>query len=207
MVVHAMHDETSNTWLQSMKTADARATGWFYLLDSYGAFIRAILQRRGLTEAACDDVAQNVLATVAMKLAEFERRRTGSFRTWLRRITINCLRDYQKSKQYRTRAEGGTEMHNLALELEDPCGEFTQMWNREHARHVLEELLRAVEPEFTPKSIDIFHRLAVQGEPVDRVAEDTSTSRNACLVARSRVLRRLREVAGEYFGGEELFER
>jgi len=188
-----------------MKSADPQASGWHHLLDTYGPFIRGVLLRKGLSESAADDVSQNVLTTVAKKLPDFDRQRTGSFRSWLRRITVNCLRDYQKSKQYRTRAVGGTEMLDLALQLEGSA-EFTRMWNREHAKHVLEELLRAVEPEFTPKSIEIFRRLAIQREPVEQVVEATSTAKSACLVARSRVLRRLRDVANNYFGSDEIFD-
>ena len=93
-----MYEETSNTWLQSLQSGGPQSSGWFHLLDSYGPFVRAILLRKGLEESAADDVMQNVMVIVARKLPNFERQRAGSFRTWLRGITANCLRDFLKSE-------------------------------------------------------------------------------------------------------------
>ena len=67
------------------------------------------------------------MTVVARKLHDFERQRPGSFRTWLRGITVNCLRDFLKSKQYRSRATGGTEMLDMASAREDANGEFTKL--------------------------------------------------------------------------------
>ena len=198
-----MHDETSNTWLQSIQEDDPPASGWTYLVDSYDPFVRRILTRKGLDESSADDVVQNVMAIVVRKLPEFERQRTGSFRTWLRSITVNCLRDYLKSKQYRSRAAGGTEMLDLANAMADGKSEFTMMWNQEHARHVLNELLKAVAPEFSPQTMEIFERLAIEDESVDSVAAAFETTANACFIARSRVLKRLKSVMRELFGEEE----
>ena len=200
-----MHDETSNTWLQEMRNANAQSSGWRYLLDSYSPFVRSILRRQGLDENSAADVAQNVMTIVARKLPEFERQRGGAFRTWLRRITINCLRDYRKSKQYRLRAAGGTEILDLANEMEDASSRLTQVWNREHARHVVEQLLQAIKPEFTAKSIDVFRQLAVESRPIDDVAQQFDMTKNACVVARSRVFRRLKTIADELFDEDGLF--
>ena len=91
-------------------------------------------------------------------------------------------------------------MLDLAHAMEDRNSGFTKTWNREHTRHVLDQLLKAVAPEFTPQSIEVFQRLALQSEPVDQVAESLEISVNACLIARSRVLKRLKSVRQEVFG-------
>ena len=147
------------------------------------------------------------MTVVIQKLPDFERQRTGSFRSWLRNITVNCLRDYVKSSQYRRKATGSDDIHDLVKSMEDPNSEFTRMWNREHAHHVLNELLKAVTPDFKPRSIEAFRRLALNDENVDDVARDLDMSTNACFIARSRVLKRLRELLRELFGDDEgLFE-
>ena len=128
-----IYEETSNTWLQSLKDAGPQASGWRFLVNSYGPFVRKILAREGLQPAAADDVSQNVMTVVASKLPDFERVRTGSFRSWLRKITINCLIDYRKSKQYRMRATGGDEMADMIQVLEDSSSELTSLWNQQHA--------------------------------------------------------------------------
>lgn len=198
-----MHDRTSNTWLQSLKEGDAGGTGWRYLLDSYGPFVHRILTRKGLEDSSADDVVQNVMTIVVRKIPEFERERTGSFRTWLRSITVNCFRDYIKSQQYRSRATGGTEMLDVVRDMEDARGDFTMMWNREHARHVLDELLKAIAPEFSSNTLRAFQRLAIDDASVDDVAGELGITVNACFIARSRVLKRLKTVLREVFGEEE----
>jgi hypothetical protein len=96
-------------------------------------------------------------------------------------------------------------MLDLAGAMEDAGSEFTKMWNQEHAVHLLNELLKAVAPEFSPKSIDIFRRLAINSESVDVVARELKMTKNACIVARSRVFRRLKSVDDEAFGPGEGF--
>ena len=180
------------------------SSGWGYLLDSYGPFVRNILTRKGLQEASADDIVQNVMTIVAKKMPEFERQRPGSFRTWLRAITVNCLRDYLKSREHKDRGLGGNNnLSDLVEAMRDSRSAFTIMWNQEHARHVLDQLLKAVSPEFSPKTIEVFERLAIHDQPVNDVARDLEMSANACFVARSRVFRRLKIVMHELFGDDE----
>ena len=51
---------------------------------------------------------------VVRRLPEFERQRIGHFRSWLRTITTDCLRDYQKSKRNAVHAA-----------IDDPRSELT----------------------------------------------------------------------------------
>ena len=54
--------------------------------------------------------------------------------------------------------------------------------------------------DFNPTSWEAFRRFALDGRPAGRVAEDLGISENAVLLAKSRVLKRLREEAGELLG-------
>ena len=51
------------------------------------------------------------------------------------------------------------------------------------------------EPEFAPSTWQAFQRLAVDGRPAAEVAAELGTTVNAVLLAKSRVLRRLRQEA------------
>ena len=198
-----MHDETSNTWLRSIQDAGADSDCWNHLVKSYGPLVYDILTRNGLQEASADDVAQNVMVIAARKLPEFQRKRSGSFRSWLRKITLNCLRDHLKSSQYRDRASGDNSIHKLIQGMEDAKSDFTRKWNQEHARHVVDEILKGLAPEFSEKSIEIFRRLAIQEEAVEQVAQELETTTNACFIARSRVLKRVKAVLIELFRHNE----
>jgi RNA polymerase sigma-70 factor, ECF subfamily len=54
-----------------------------------------------------------------------------------------------------------------------------------------------VQPHFTPATRGAFQRFAVDGVPAGVVAVELGLSENAVILARSRVLKRLREEAGD----------
>ena len=195
-----MLGETSNTWLQSLKSDENQTDGWRTLVKSYDPFVRRILTKHGLQSDVVDDVTQNVMTVVIRRLPEFERQRTGSFRTWLRAITINCLRDFWKCRHEQILSGGGEDFDGLIESMEDPRSDFTRMWNREHAEHVMGTLLDEVASEFSPKTVEVFRRLAIHEEEIDEVSRDLDMTPNACFIARSRVLKRLREMLVELFG-------
>lgn len=196
-----MVNETSNTWLNSLRDAGSDATGWGCLVHSYGPFIRGILLQRGIQPDVADDISQNVMAVVLRRLRNFERERTGSFRAWLRSITVNCLRDFQKTKRYAPLASDA--FADLIQSMGDPRSELTRVWNQQHARHTLEMLLASVAPDFAFKTMEAFRRLAIDEEPTAQVALELGMSRNACVIARSRVLKALRQRFEELFGEDD----
>jgi RNA polymerase sigma-70 factor (ECF subfamily) len=199
----AMTPETSIGWLEALKRGDRHATAWRYLVETYGPFLRAILARKGLRAQAADDVVQNVLLVIVRRLPEFERQRTGSFRTWLRSITVNCLRDYWKAEGKHRPAAGACHVQSLIEELQDAHSELSQIWNREHAHHVVGLLLEAVRKDFEPKTIEVFKQLALLKAPVDDVARRFEITPNACFIARSRVMKRLKVLSRDIFGHDD----
>jgi len=64
-------------------------------------------------------------------------------------------------------------------------------------RHVVEKLLAVVQSDFTPTTWNAFRRFGVDGLPSAQVAEELGLSENAVILAKARVLKRLREEAGE----------
>jgi RNA polymerase sigma-70 factor (ECF subfamily) len=81
--------------------------------------------------------------------------------------------------------------------LSDPNGDLAREWDRDHDRHVVEKLLAVVQPDFTPATWDAFRRFGIDGVPAARVAQELGLSENAVILAKSRVLKRLREEAGD----------
>jgi len=86
-------------------------------------------------------------------------------------------------------------MDEKLAELDDPASETSQIWNREHDRHVLRQLLALVEPHFAPNTWKAFCRVALDGARADVVARELEISLNAVFIAKSRVLSRLRQEA------------
>ena len=136
---------------------------------------------------------------VIRELPRFERQREGSFRAWLRQVTVNKVRTYRR-RRHRRPAGGLDATDGFLNSLADPNGELAREWDVDHDRHVFQKLLAIVQPDFTSATWDAFQRFAVDGLPAARVAEEMGLSVNAVLQAKSRVLKRLREEAGELLG-------
>ncbi len=81
--------------------------------------------------------------------------------------------------------------------LSDPNDDLAREWDRDHDKHVVDKLLAVVQPDFTPTIWAAFQRFGVDGVPAGRVAEELGLSENAVILAKSRVLKRLREEAGD----------
>ncbi len=81
--------------------------------------------------------------------------------------------------------------------LEAPNSELAREWDQDHDRHVIERLLAIVQPDFEPTTWKAFQRFALDGLPAARVAEELELTEGAVLQAKARILKRLRQEAGD----------
>ncbi|MCA9121836.1 MAG: sigma-70 family RNA polymerase sigma factor [Planctomycetaceae bacterium] len=185
--------DTSASFLESLRHAPEDGA-WAKLVDLYSPLIRGWLKRRGTAESDVDDVAQDVMAVVVRRFPEFRRQpHTGSFRAWLRKITVNCLRDHWRRDNRQPFAVGGTDFGAIVDQLEDPHSELSRLWDREHDEHVTQYLLSSIRAEFSEKTWILFQRFAIDGLNADEVAAEHGTTANAVFIAKSRVMAMLRE--------------
>jgi RNA polymerase sigma-70 factor (ECF subfamily) len=188
---------TSLSLLDRLKHAGADAADWRRLQEIYRPLIGKWLSGvPGLRDEA-DDLAQEVLVVLLRELPSFERQRHGSFRAWLRQVTVNQVRTYYQRRRKLPRAGLGEDGDRLLAQLEDPGSDLARQWDREHDQHVLKQLLAVVQPDFDPKTWQAFTRFALDGCPSADVARELAMSANAVVLAKSRVLKRLRAEAGD----------
>jgi RNA polymerase sigma-70 factor (ECF subfamily) len=83
-------------------------------------------------------------------------------------------------------------------QLEDPNSDLAREWDHDHDRHVCQKLLHLVKSDFELNTWDAFSRFAPEGRPAASVATELGISENAVLLAKSRVLKRLRREAGDF---------
>jgi RNA polymerase sigma-70 factor, ECF subfamily len=187
---------TSLSLLDRLKVARPDASDWKRLHGIYLPLIQRWLGRvPGLGDESAD-LAQEVLIVVFREVPRFARQREGSFRAWLRRVTVNRIRNYRR-KRHRRPAVGLDPADSFLERLSDPNDDLACEWDRDHDKHVVQELLAIVQPDFNPTTWEAFQRFGVDGVPAGRVAEELGLSDNAVILAKSRVLKRLREEAGD----------
>ena len=143
-----------------------------------------------------DDLVQEVLMAVSKELKSFDHSgRPGAFRSWLRTILANRLRNFWRAQGRRPQARGDSDIERRLQLLEDPASELSEIWNRQHDRHVVRRLLATTESSFEPSTWKAFCRVAIEGARPDLVATELGISLNAVFIAKFRVLKRLREEA------------
>jgi RNA polymerase sigma-70 factor (ECF subfamily) len=187
---------TSLSLLDRLKVARPDASDWNRLQGIYLPLIELWLGRvPGLGDESAD-LAQEVLIVVFRAVPRFDRQREGSFRAWLRQVTVNKIRNYRR-KRHRRPAVGLDAADGFLERLSDATGALAREWDRDHDKYVVEKLLAVVQPDFSTTTWEAFQRFGVDGVPAGRAAEELGLSENAVILAKSRVLKRLREEAGD----------
>ena len=187
-----MH-ETSLSLLERLRHSPENE-GWNRLADLYAPLIRAWLRRYDVQDSDANDLVQEVLLAVSKDLGKFEHRgQPGAFRGWLKAILINRLRKFWRARDRRPQARGDSDIDARLAQLDDPASEMSQIWNREHDQYVLRQLMALAEPHFEPNTWKAFCRVALDGAKPDVVAKEMEISRNAVVIAKCRVLSRLRQ--------------
>jgi RNA polymerase sigma-70 factor (ECF subfamily) len=184
--------------LERLKVAGADSPDWLKLHDLYLPLIKSWLAQISGTRDESDDLAQEVLIVLVRELPGFQSRGAGSFRAWLRQITINQTRAYFKKRRKQPAAGVGGEDESVLAQLEDPSSALSLQWDRDHDRQVSHKLLDLVKNDFEPTTWEAFVRFALHGEPAAAVARELGMSENAVLLAKSRILKRLRQEAGDF---------
>ncbi len=188
--------ETSVTLLERLRL-DPDEASWRRLVDLYTPLIRDWLRRNGLQPADADDLAQEVLVVLVRELPHFQHRRRGSFRAWLREITVHRVRDFCRARRTRAAATGDIRIMRMLEQLDDPHSELCRLWDQEHDQYLVERALKLIEPEFAPATWQAFRRLTRDGAEAADVAAELGVSTNAVFIAKSRVIKRLRaEIEG-----------
>jgi RNA polymerase sigma-70 factor, ECF subfamily len=187
---------TSLGLLEGLKHAKPDASEWRRLRDIYSPMIHGWLSRLPYLQQEVDDLTQEVLVVLFRELPSFERRRDGSFRAWLRQITVNRMRAFSRTRRKQPLSMGGPETDQLLAQLADTTSDLARQWDQDHDKHVIHKLLAVVEGDFEPGTWQAFSRFALEGQSAAQVAEELGMTESAVVQAKFRILKRLREEAG-----------
>ena len=175
---------------------DAKSDAWRELAEIYTPLLHSWLQRYGMSDTDRDDVVQEVMLAVTRDLPQFEHSgQVGAFRKWLKTILIHRLQNAWRSRQRRTETKGGSSLWDELTQLEDDASELSRSWDLEHDRHVLSRFLQKIRPQFEEQTWTAFQQVMFDSRKTSDVAVDLGLSLKAVHLAKSRVLRALREAA------------
>jgi len=180
------------------RAREGDATAWDRLSLLYAPLVYSWCRRRGLREADAADVVQDVFQAVATHLGPFRKQERGdTFRGWLRTITEIKIRDHFRKMAHEAEAVGGTDAQHRLAQIPAPFGLESGASGEDPEVPFFRRILEAVRLEFEERTWQAFWRTTIAGRSPKEVGSELAMSQGAVRVAKSRVLRRLREELGE----------
>ena len=111
-----------------------------------------------------EDISQEVLIHLTGKITDFQHNGSpGAFRSWMRRITLNVMRNFLRARATKPLANDEPVVKVLE-QMEDPDSDLTQEFQRQHNMFVLKRLLDSVKTKFAPENLELFRRYCIAGE-------------------------------------------
>ena len=180
-------DSTSSSLLNELRNQSRVA--WDRFVELYGPLIYIWCRRFQLQPADSADVSQEVFQAVIGKIGQFRKERPDdSFRAWLFTITKNKATNHFRATKKDVQAE---DQLNIAVTTTSDSSQTPPVHD------VLWGVLRRIQPDFEESTWWAFWRTAVDGLRAAQVGEELGISENAVWLAKSRVLKRLRQEFGD----------
>jgi len=158
---------------------------WVQFVDLYTPLLFHWTLRLGLQEPDAADLVQDVFLVLSQKLRTFTYDTQKSFRAWLKTVLLNKWRDRRRATL--PMAPDGA-LDDVAAP--DDAGAFDEA---EYRGYLVGRALEVMRAEFQPATWQACWEHVVAGRPAAEVAEQLGLTVNAVYLAKSRVLRRLRE--------------
>jgi len=178
---------TSPTLLRRLRDAADREA-WERFVEIYTPMLYRWARASGLSDQDGCDLLQDVFVLLLGKLPKFDYdSQRGRFKSWLRSVLINKLRERKRS-----RSATMFESRQAPLDPEDD-NRVVPFWENEYRDQLIQRAMRVMQREFEPSTWKACWETAFHGRPAAEVAAELGLSLGAVYVARSRVLRRLRQ--------------
>jgi RNA polymerase sigma-70 factor (ECF subfamily) len=180
---------------------------WRRLATVYGPAVYRWARRAGLRGEDAADVTQEVFRVVATYSKRLQHGRPGNtFRGWLWTITRNKVRDFWRAHANHPAAIGGSDSQGMFLLVQN---EESGSSSGPPADSLLRRATEIIRAEFEEGSWQAFWRVTIDGRSPADVAAELGVSANAVYLARSRILRRFRELlsGSEISSGDERVDR
>lgn len=178
---------TSPTLLDRLRQPKERAA-WERFVHLYTPLLCRWAKQLGLQDSDVHDLVQDVFAILVQKLPEFRYDQDRTFRGWLQAVVRNRWRE--------------TRRRRVAVPMDAQAGQFSELpcpedsgifGETEYRRELLRRALELIERDFQPATWQAWREFVVADRPAADVARELNMSPHAVYLAKSRVLRRLRE--------------
>lgn len=185
-------DTSESLIIQVRDPSDREA--WERFEQLYRPVIFRIARAKGLQHADALDLVQQVLFSVSKAISQYEKRDDGTpFRNWVSRISRNAIVK-ALSRGPRDRAAGGTQIMDVLRDVPSADAAIDALIDTEYRREIYSKAASVVRREVAEATWLAFEMTVLQSRSIDQAAHTLAVSTGSVYAARSRVMRRLRDV-------------
>lgn len=183
---------TSHSLLDRVRCRDEVA--WRQLTELYGPLVYHWARQANLGPEDSADLVQDVFRSLVVSIGGFEKTPQSSFRAWLWTIARNKIRDHYRTNINKVGGAGGTDAHMQMMSLPDrepdPSGDSALSEDD----GLTNRALKIARGEVQEHTWQAFWRTTMDGVAPAAVAAELDMSVDSVYQAKSRVLRRVREM-------------
>ena len=163
---------------------------WQQLYDHYYGFIVYLLQNTGVPSDAIDDVSQQVLIDLTVKLKQYDPEK-GQFRSWFSTLVRNRGRmALRKAMTYQKYLDKKEDLDQAASTFEN--NDIETLIQSEWDNYLLKTVIEIVKGKLSETSFNIL-LLDLQGVPSEEIAEQLGIKVKSLYVFRQRVKQTIRK--------------
>jgi len=174
--------------LQSAPDGELDQNAWEKFVQLYTPLMFHWARKVGLQQSDAADLVQDVLSIVFHRLPDFQYDAAGSFRGWLRMVTLNKFREKK-----RKRVTEVSIASNSVLEQIASLQRAESTWDLDYGQMLLQQTMELMESDFQPGTWQALRAVMAEGMTVDQAAEATGVSIWTIYSAKARLMKRLRE--------------
>jgi len=164
---------------------------WSEFTQIYEPLVYRLAKQMGMQHADAVEAQQEVMLHLAKVVDGWEPTTDGSFRGWLYRVARNVMLRHLERQQRHPRGSADTRPH--AVLAETPEKDASGHYDLEFQRQAFTWAAARVRNEVNIATWQAFWLSFVDQKSVDEVATQLDMARGNVYVARSRVMKRLRE--------------
>ncbi|MEM7015415.1 MAG: sigma-70 family RNA polymerase sigma factor [Verrucomicrobiota bacterium] len=173
---------------------------WSELDRLYRPLIRNWLGRYSLQANDLEDLTQDVLSIIFQEIRKFDHNgRTGAFRKWIRQTTVNVTRNFLRKRK---EIGGGSEIQDMIVQLQDPQSDLSGQFEKQHDLFVMRRIVKLAESSFEQTSVDIFRYHVLEDHSAEKTAHHFDTALPNVYKVKSRMIRKMRELAADLIDDE-----
>jgi RNA polymerase sigma-70 factor (ECF subfamily) len=162
---HGRESRTGSTLLDVLQNPNDNCA-WSRFVERYGPKISGWCRRKGLKREHVEDVTQNVLLKLVVKLREFKYDpHKGKFRGWLKVVTDHAVEDYRTVLIQSGCVRGPAEIDSIANGVGQVIKDTFHL-------ELLDAAIERVQLLVSRRDWHIFRELTIEGRLAAAVAEE-----------------------------------